>query len=243
MTTVALVHGIGGAMWGPTMPALEGRDVRAWPLPGYAGSAMLPETTFPALAEALRDALDTRGAGRAVVLGHSIGGMVAQEFALAFPERVAGLVLYATTPAFGGRDPGFAQAFLAERLAPLDRGESMAVMAPRAVASMLGAEPDPGALPTAVAAMAEVPEAAYRATMACLTTFDRRAGLAKIAVPTLLVAGEVDPLAPARTMERMAEAIRGARLVVVPGAGHLVHLERPAAFNAEVRGFVEALAA
>ena len=119
MSAVVLLHGIGGATWAGLLPALAPAPVLDWPLPGYGGTPMLPETSFPACAAALRDRLDREGIPRIDLLGHSIGGMLAQEFALAHPERVRSLVLYATTPAFGGRDPAFAEAFLAERLAPL----------------------------------------------------------------------------------------------------------------------------
>ncbi|MBW8269134.1 alpha/beta fold hydrolase [Caldovatus aquaticus] len=237
---VVLLHGIGGAAWGPTLRALAPRPVLDWPLPGYGGTPLLPETSFPAWAAALAARLEAEGIARADILGHSIGGMLAQEFALAFPERVRRLVLYATTPAFGGRDPSFAEQFLAERLAPLDAGKDMAALAAETLPPMLGPAAPPGAAEAAIAAMAAVPEAAYRAAVRCLATFDRRAALGRIAAPTLLLAGERDPLAPPRTMERMAQAIADARLVVLPGAGHLAHLECPEAFNAAVRAFLDA---
>lgn len=241
MTTVVLLHGIGGAAWGPTLPALSPAPVLDWPLPGYGGTPLLAETSFPNWARALREALDRAGIPRADILGHSIGGMLAQEFALAFPERVRSLVLYATTPAFGGRDPAFAEAFLRERLTPLDEGRDMAALAAETMPAMLGPDAPAEAAPAAIAAMAAVPEAAYRATVRCLTTFNRRDDIARIAAPTLLIAGERDPLAPPKTMERMRDAIRGARLVVLPGAGHLAHLEYPAAFNAALRDFLRAV--
>lgn len=240
-TRVALLHGIGGAAWGPTLPALAPAPVLDWPLPGYGGSALLAEASFAGWAAALRDALDARGIVRADVVGHSIGGMLAQEFALAFPDRVRGLVLYGTTPAFGGRDPAFAEAFLRERLAPLDRGVAMAALAAEMMPAMLGPDAPPEAAPAAIAAMAATPAEAYRATVRCLATFNRRGDTARIAAPTLLIAGERDPLAPPRTMERMRDAITGARLVVLPGAGHLAHLEYPAAFNAALREFLRGL--
>jgi pimeloyl-ACP methyl ester carboxylesterase len=235
---IVLLHGIGGASWGPVLPLLSGWRVLDWPLPGYAGSPPLPETTFPALAQALKDALEAAGFARPAILGHSIGGMVAQEFALAFPERVGRLALYATTPAFGGRDPAFAEAFLAARLGPLE-GRSMEQAAPAMLAGMFAADADPEALALAVAAQAAVPEDAYRATLRCLTTFDRRADLPRIAAPTRLIAGERDQAAPVKTMQRMAEAIPEARLAVIPDAGHIAHLERPEAFRAAL---AEALA-
>lgn len=238
MTTITLLHGIGGASWSPVLPALAPAPVLDWPLPGYAGTPMLAETSFAAWAEALRERLDREDIPRIDLLGHSIGGMLAQDFALRFPERVRSLVLYATTPAFGGRDPSFAEAFLRDRLAPLDAGKDMAALAREGIAPMLRPGTPEPLVREATEAMAAVPEAAYRATVRCLTTFNRRDDLGRIAAPTLVIGGEKDPLAPPKTLERMRDAIRGSRLVVLPGCGHLAHLEDPAGFNAAVRDFL-----
>jgi pimeloyl-ACP methyl ester carboxylesterase len=232
MSTI-LLHGIGGPSWGGLVPgALD------WPFPGFCGTAPLPEMTFPALATALREEMDRRGIGKATLIGHSMGGMLAQEFVATWPERVAKLVLYATTPAFGGRDPAFAEAFLRARLGPLAGGRSMTEAAEDMLAGMFEPGAAPDAMPRAAAALGAIPEAVYRDTLRCLTTFDRRADLSRIAVPTLLIAGERDAAAPMKTMQRMADGIRSARRVVVPGAGHLIHLERPAAFRAALDPFL-----
>lgn len=231
--SIVLLHGIGGPSWGGMVPgAID------WPMPGFCGTAPLPRMTFPALAAALRDALDAAGIARATLVGHSMGGMLAQEFAATWPERVARLVLYATTPAFGGCDPAFAEAFLRARLEPLEGGCGMAAAAPAMLADIFAPDADPQAMPRAIAALAVVPEVVYRETLRCLTTFDRRADLPRIVVPTLLIAAEHDQAAPVRTMQRMAEAIRGSRLVVLPGLGHLAHLERPDEFRAALLPFL-----
>ena len=241
MTTIILLHGIGGASWAPVLPALAPAPVLDWPLPGFAGTPMPAETSFAAWAGLLRQRLDADGIPRIDLIGHSIGGMLALDFALRFPERVRGLVLYATTPAFGGRDPAFAEAFLAERLAPLEAGQDMPALAEASIRPMLRPGTPDALVDLAVGAMAAAPEAAYRATVRCLTTFNRRDDLGHLAAPTLLIAGEADPLAPPRTMERMRDAIRDARLAVLPGCGHLAHLEDTAGFNAAVRGFLQSL--
>ncbi|WP_270933200.1 alpha/beta fold hydrolase [Falsiroseomonas oryzae] len=231
--SVVLLHGIGGPSWGELVPgALD------WPMPGFCGTPALPAMTFPALAAALREALDARGIARVTLVGHSMGGMLAQEFIATWPDRVERLVLYATTPAFGGRDPAFAEAFLQARLGPLEGGRSMAQAAPEMLAGMFEAGADPDAASQASAALAAIPEAVYRETVRCLTTFDRRAELSRIGVPTLLIAGERDQAAPLKTMQRMATAIPGSRIVVVPGAGHLLHLERPVEFRAALLPFL-----
>ena len=231
------LHGIGGAahLWQATAAGLPGRQILAWNQPGYGGTALIDPLTFPALADTLAAQL---AAPQVDLLGHSMGGMIAIEFALRHPQRVRRLILYATTPAFGGRDPSFAREFLAARLGPLDSGKSMAECAASMAGGMCGPGADPAAEPAIIAAMAEVPEASYRATLACLTTFDRRAEIATITAPTLCLAGELDKAAPARTMARMAETIPGARYAVVEDAGHILHMEQPAKFQAALRDFL-----
>jgi pimeloyl-ACP methyl ester carboxylesterase len=241
---VVLLHGIGGggaARWGPTLRALEGYRALAWEMPGYGASAPLPELTFPALAAALGRMLDQAGIEQADLVGHSIGGMIAQEFVATWPERVRSLVLYASPPAFGSRDPAFKERFLAARLGPLDAGLGMRAVAEGLVGSLMGGNPDPQALPAAIAAMSAIPEASYRAVLECLTTFDRRADLGSIACPTLILAGEEDRTAPFQGLLAMAEAIPGAEAVLVARAGHLAHLEQPNGFNPVLRRFLEAV--
>ena len=239
---VVFLHGIGGdgTSWLPELDAMSGRcRAVAWDMPGYGDSPALPEMAFPALAGALRDLLGGLGVERAHLVGHSIGGMVALEFAARFPERVASLVLYATSPAFGKPDGDWQRDFLKARLAPLDAGQRMAKLAPSIVESLIGDSPDEDGIARATAAMGRVPEAAYRAAMRCLVTFDRRDALAELAVPTLVLAGEHDDNAPAAMMERMAGKIPGAHFQVIPGAGHLAHFEQPAPFRAALDAFFE----
>ena len=239
---VVFLHGIGGdgTSWLPELDAMSGRcRAVAWDMPGYGGSPALPEMAFPALAGALKDLLGGLGVERAHLVGHSIGGMVALEFAARFPERVASLVLYATSPAFGKPDGDWQRDFLKARLAPLDAGKRMAELAPSIVGSLVGDSPHEDGMARATAAMGRVPEAAYRAAMRCLVTFDRRDALAELAVPTLVLAGEHDDNAPAAMMERMAGKIPGAHFQLIPGAGHLAHFEQPAAFRAMLDAFFE----
>jgi len=239
---VIFLHGIGGdaVSWLPELDALSGRcRAIAWDMPGYGGSPALPAMDFRALAGALKNLLGKLGVERAHIVGHSIGGMVALEFAAHFPGSVASLVLYATSPAFGRADGDWQRDFLEARLAPLDAGKRMAELAPAIVNSLVGDNPDAQGIARATAAMARVPEAAYRAAMQCLVTFDRRDVLAGITAPTLVLTGEKDDNAPAAIMERMAEKIPGARFQVIPGAGHLAHFERPAAFRAALDAFFD----
>ena len=240
---VLLLHGIGGraSLWQASLDALSPRyRAVALDMPGYDGKAVPDPFTFPVLAAEAVAAMDRLGIPAAHVIGHSMGGMLALELAAAHPGRVLSLALAATSAAFGGRDPTFRETFLAARQKPLDEGRGMAGVASDLVPGMAGPGADPAAAPSAMAAMATVPEAAYRAALRCLTGFDRAAALAGLAMPVLLLAGEADATAPPRGMARMAAAIPGARFAILPGAGHLLPLEAPEAFHAEVLAFLEA---
>ncbi|WP_431282015.1 alpha/beta fold hydrolase [Humitalea sp. 24SJ18S-53] len=243
---VLLLHGIGGraCLWQPTLDALAPRArAVAWDMPGYDGGAVLDPMSFGTLAAAAVTLLDRLGIARADVVGHSMGGMVAIEMGIAHPDRVRSLCLAATSAAFGGKDAAFRDAFLAARQKPLEEGRGMAGVAADLVPGMAGPAADPAAVPAAQAAMATVPEPAYRAALACLTGFDRRADLSRITAPTLVLAGEADATAPPRGMARLAEAILGARFAVIPGAGHLLPLEAPDAFHAALLRFLDSVPA
>jgi 3-oxoadipate enol-lactonase len=238
---IVFLHGIGGAARGWTGQLRHfGRDRRAlaWDMPGYGGSAPLPEVSIRTLAAALRDFLDAVGAGRPVLVGHSIGGMVVQQLLAERPDGARAVVLAQTSPAFGRPDGDWQRDFIAARLGPLDRGETMRGLAPRLVAELVGDAPDPEGLALARACMAAVPEASYRAMMMALMGFDLRSALPRLAVPALVLAGSRDTNAPAPMMARMAEKIPGGTYVCLDGAGHLAPLERPREFNDAIDAFL-----
>jgi 3-oxoadipate enol-lactonase len=182
--------------------------------------------------------LDALGAERAVLAGHSMGGMVAQELVARWPERVSALVLVATSPAFGRPDGDWQRDFFAARFAPLDAGLGMAGLAAQLVPTMVASGLDAARLTAARELMAGVPEATYRRAVAALVGFDRRADLARIVVPTLVITGELDRTAPPEVAQRMAARIAASRCIIVPGAGHLLPIEQPAAFAAALLDFL-----
>lgn len=238
---LVFLHGLGGdhSYWRYQMKHF-GRTRRciAWDMPGYGASPPPWEMSFPVLATTLRDLLDALGLAKVHLVGQSLGGMIAQEFALAFPDRLASLALCATTAAFARGDGEFQRRFVADRLGPLDDGHSMAELAPVHVRRVMHPGADPEAVQIAIGCMSNVPVPSYRAATQMIAGFDRRDAIARIACPTLLVAGEQDAVAPVAAMQRMAERIKGARLVTIAGAGHLVNLERPHEFDAALEAFL-----
>ena len=96
-------------------------------------------------------------------------------------------------------------------------------------------------LPLARDCMGGVPEASYRAMMLALLGFDQRKALGDITVPTLVLSGSEDKNAPAPMMAKMAAYIPEAAYVELEGAGHLVNLERPVAFNQALDQFLKTI--
>ena len=243
-TAVLLLHGIGGgrSIWldggSGTANALAQAGYRALAidLPGYGDSAGTPE--MDSMVQAVLDVADHIGAARTVLLGHSMGGLVAQEVAARHPQRLQGLILTCTSASFGKADGAWQAQFIAERLAPLDAGLGMAAMANRLLPGMVSPQAPAPALQIAIAVMSCVPEATYRTALHAIASFDRRAALAQITVPTLLLAAEHDRTAPPDVMQRMAARIAGSSYHCLAGAGHIANVEAPATFNAAVLAFL-----
>lgn len=242
---VVLVHGIGGALWGdggsrtPRALAAAGCRAVAVDLPGYGGSAALGPPTLASMADAVAAVIGELAPRRAAVVGHSMGGMVAQELLATRPEvPVHALVLCATSAAFGKPGGDWQARFVAERLAPLDAGLGMAGLARQLTPGLVAPGGDPSALDFEIAVMSRVPEATYRAALQAVVGFDRRAALAAIRVPTLVLAAEHDRAAPPVVMQGMALRIAGAEYRCLAGAGHVMHVERPDAFNDAVCSFL-----
>jgi pimeloyl-ACP methyl ester carboxylesterase len=243
--TLLFLHGVGGnkESFDAQLPHFARRwRAVAWDMPGY-GDSPLPDgpMTFEGLADAAAALLDALAVEQAAVVGHSMGGMVAQALVARHADRVAALVLSATSPAFGKPGGDWQRQFLAERLAPLDRGQKPADFAEALVAGMFGDYRDPAAMARAAASMQALSAQTYRAALTCLVSFDMREALGGIRCPTLCLAGGKDGTAPPAVMEKMAAKIPGARYRCIAGVGHLANVERPDLFNAAIDDFLESL--
>lgn len=240
MSTLLFLHGVGGgrAAWDRQIPYFTARGHRAlaWDQPGYGGAPLVEPYDLDQVAAALKRQI---GNEPVVLVGHSMGGFVAQEAYARFPALIRGLALCFTSAAFGGAGSDFARQFVAARVAPLEQGKSMAEIAARLMPSMRGSRSDPAGLALAERIMAGIPPETYRKAVHLLTTFDRRAELAAIRVPTLLIAGSDDRVAPAAVMERMAQKVPDAEYVLLEGCGHLGPMDQPDLFNETLAGFLE----
>ena len=243
---VLLLHGVGGGReaWGDSMSGTgsalgeAGFMAIAVDLPGYGDSTSIEPYDMAGLAAAVIASIEALPARRIALVGHSMGGMVAQEVMAHAPERVQALVLSGTTPAFGKADGAWQAEFLAQRLAPLDAGQGMAKLAPGLAMGMASPHAPHDAVARAAVLMSGVPEATYRHALQAIVGFDRRALLASLRIPVLCLAGADDRNAPPTVMQQMAVRIPGAEYLCLPGVGHLANMEAPGPFNRALIDFL-----
>ena len=260
--TLVLLHGIGGNAVGlaPAVAALESRGWPsvAWSQPGYDGKPLVEPYDLDTCARALGEWLATQGPGGFVLVGHSMGGMLAQAFNAQLgqaarltgpadaarrdrPPRagVVGLVLPHTSPAFGKPGGEFQQRFIASRTRALDEGKSMREIAATLVPGMMAPAASAAAREAGVAMMAAVPPQTYRLAVAAISAFDARAHLPRIAVPTLCLAAAHDETAAPGVLERMAQHSPGADYQCLDGLGHLAPIEDPPRWAAAVAAWCD----
>lgn len=245
--TVLMLHGIGGGhlSFAPQLEGFAAAGFRAvaWDMPGYGFSAPVEPFNFKGLAARCVALIEALQCPSLSLLGHSMGGMVAQEVALRRPDLVNRLILCGTSASFARRTDGtqaaeWADRFIAQRTAPLTQGRSMEDLAGELVPAMVGSQAQPEGVRMAVHCLSQVPAATYRRAVECVATFDRQNALSELAMPTLLVGGSEDRVARPESMRAMARVMPRARYEQLEGAGHLMHLELPEAFNACVVSFL-----
>jgi pimeloyl-ACP methyl ester carboxylesterase len=239
---VVFLHGIGGSArgWAPQAAsfAKAGFDPVPLDLPGYGARPAVESMTFEDLAADVEVVIDRQELQRPILVGHSMGGMIAQTLLRRRPDGYRAAVLVGTSPAFGNPEGDFQKQFVAARLAPLESGKTMPELAPEIVDGMMGPSPEAQGRALAIDLMGATPASTYRAAVLCLVHFDERANLGNIRCPVLCLAGEHDRNAPAPMMERMAAKIPGAQYLCLPGMGHLPNLEAPQAFDKTVLNFL-----
>lgn len=240
--TVFMLHGAFGAKeyWGNQIAALAaaGHRVVAWDAPGYGLSPLPADFSIDRCAQALAVLLRREGGQCNVVLGHSMGGMIAQRAWAHVPECIQGYVLSATSAAFGKSDGDWQKEFVRQRVAPLDAGRTLPDHAP----GMLRAMTAPGAAGPAIdlliSTVSQMREETFRAAVAAIATYEGRELLPTMKVPVLCVAGGLDRTAPAEVMRKMADKLPDARFACMDTAGHFGWAEQPEAFNALLLDFI-----
>ncbi len=229
--TLVLVHGYlgGSAQWANEIRYLSSQfDVIAVDLPGFGDShALTAPHTIGEFAHSVMDQLDALSITNFRLMGHSMGGMIAQEMARTAAQRITELILYGTGPlgSIPGRFETMAQS--RERL----QADGVAATAVRISARWFvhGEENPAHALCAQLACQAS--EGAALAGLNAMQAWDGRAALGGLQMPTQIIWGEHDRSYNFDQIQMLWRGIKNSSLAVIPGASHAAHLEKPAIFR------------
>jgi 3-oxoadipate enol-lactonase len=200
-----------------------------------AGAYAIPQMAADAAA-----VLDAAGHDGAHVVGASLGGMIAQRFALTYPERVASLVLICTT--HGG--PRAVTASQEVMTGLVQGGDDPANVYRRNAWFLYGEDTrtsHPERIEEDLEYRAKIPTqpAGYFGQLQAAMGHDTWDELAKVTVPTLIVHGDADILIPTANGRSLSERIGGSELVLLPGAGHMLQADAGDAVREAILGFFE----
>jgi pimeloyl-ACP methyl ester carboxylesterase len=229
--TLIFIHGSGDTarVWDALIACLPQYTAIALDLPGHGSLTERPGPTTMSVddyAGAVRAEMTRRGLERVCLIGHSLGSAIALRLAVDYPSLVSRLALVGggarlrVLPAVLAKaqsDPHAAKEELVKLgFAPSHQNQANAFLK----------RPDPTA-----------PAMLYRDLAAC-DGFDMMSELGHIAQPTLVVTGEEDRLTPPKYAQFLAERLDNARLMLIPDAGHYVHIEAPAAVAAALSNWL-----
>ena len=240
---LVLMHGIGGnrSNWTEQVEAFSGNfHTVSWDARGYGDSDDYDgPLDFGDFARDLEALLDHFGVERAHLCGLSMGGRIAQDFYLQFPERVKTLTLVATFAGFRNFSSDERQRFINLRKKPLvEEGKEPKDIAPVVAKTLIGPAASEDKFQRLVESMEKLHKDSYVKTIEASTMYDRALELETVTVPTCLVFGEHDSLTTPDTGKAMAERIKGSEFHVVPRSGHLINIEEPEIFNRIVLDFL-----
>ena len=237
---VVLLHGIGSssASWIPLFETLYGFRLLAWDAPGYGGSTPL-QASRPRAAEyakALRTFLDTLDLKRVLLVGHSLGALMAGAFVAASPERVSALLLLDPAGGYGSASPEAREKVRQGRLAMLhDLGP--AGMAEQRAAALLSPQAPNDALEWVRSSMSRINPSGYEQAVHMLADSDLAADARTFKGTSMVACGSADTVTPEAACRALADAFPHATYVTIEGAGHASYVEAPGAVGTLIRDF------
>ena len=233
--TLICLHGSGDNQRGydRLFAAMLGQSMIALSAPGRLDSEGPPLRSAAELAALVRAFVDSEVEEDYVVVGHSLGGAVAIEHALAEPpNRLRGIVLLAT----GARlRVNAAILELFTKLAASGAATDVGLMP-----AFLGSIVEPSIVDEVAEQLRHTPSASGLADWSACNAFDRMGDLDAIGVPALIVSGSADPLTPPKYGEYLRAHIRTSELVMIEGAGHLLPITHPVEVGQAIGRFLDA---
>lgn len=238
--TVVLIHAVGQDLtyWDRQIEALaESYNVIAFDLPGHGMSDVsATHWSFAYAAELVAELIIEANAATVHLIGISFGGMIAQVLALTRPELIRSLTLIGTAPSFPQEDREVMRA-----RSELVRAQGMAAVVESSLQrwfTQMTRERRPDITDRLTKTLLSDDANTHAAIWDVISALDVEDRLSEISCPTLVIVGEADPSTPPAVAHRLADAIKGASLIVIPEASHIVTVEAPSAVNTALLSFL-----
>ncbi len=231
-TPLVLIHGAGGNLyhWPPGLRRLPGHDVYALDLPGHGKSEGPGRESIDGYVQVVHDWAQALNLPPFVIIGHSMGGAIAQTFALRYPDMLKGMVLVAT----GARLRVHPDILNGIRADMNGVGEMLVEWA-------YGQKATPEQKRQFLKQFNSVnPDVMYGDWAAC-NVFDVREQLSRINIPTLVISGSMDVMTPEKYGRYMAEQLPNADFALIEGGGHMLMQEQPQMLINAILGFLDRL--
>ena len=231
---LVLIHGAGGdhLSWPPEVRRLPDQRVITLDLPGHGKTDGPGCQSIEDYARRVVKVLDGCGFSRAVFTGHSMGGAIALELALDYPDRVAGMVLIST----GAWLP------IPPSVIENAANQSTLLLAVQRLQELsFGSQTSPALSEISLKRLTEIRQPLLLGDLVACDRFNMTGRLGAIRSPALVVCGTEDKLTPLRFSEFLSSQIPGAALQTVQGAGHMLMLEQPDRLAKLVRVFLETI--
>jgi pimeloyl-ACP methyl ester carboxylesterase len=231
---VVLIHGAGGnhLHWPPQVRRLPGRRMLAVDLPGHGKSDGPGRQSMEEYACDIEAFIRAIGLNTIVLVGHSMGGAIAIEFASRHPRQVLGLCLVST---------GAKLRVSPEILQGTGDPAAYAGALTRIVDLSFGPEAPSRLKELALLRMRETRPSVLHGDFLACNAFDATSRVDRISMPTLIVCGEMDRMTPSHYSHWLRSNIADSRLELVPAAGHMVMLEKSDLMAGLLDQFVESL--
>ncbi len=245
---IVFVHGhpFDRSMWSPQRQAVAEAGWRMLhaDLRGYGQSTVLPGTTYlETFADDVAALLDKASIPNAVIAGLSMGGQITMAFAERHPDRLRGLVLAATFPQAEDKDGKARRYAIAEEIERVGMDAYVDELLPGMLARQTFAtKPEVAAHVEGMMRRTD-PRGAAAALRGRAERHSYEDTLARLEVPALIVVGEEDGFTTVADGRRMQELMPHARLLAIPGVGHMPNLEACDLFNAELVAFLDGVRA
>ncbi len=228
---LVLIHGAGGThlFWPSEVRRLHGFRVYALDLPGHGKSAGRGQQSILEYARSVIEWLAAVNMHRAVFIGHSMGGAIVQTIALEYPEHVLGLVLVGSA----AKLPVNPQ-LLDDSANPT----TFHLAVDNMVSWSFGPDVPEDLVEMAGKRFAEVRPSVLHGDLIACDAFDVTGGVNDIVQPVLVICGSEDEMTPSRNSQFLADTLPAARLEIIPGAGHMVMIEKPQEVADVLRDFL-----